>query len=392
MSETPMPESPMSEIFPVAPRILAVARAVAEAGGRALLVGGIVRDHLLGLASKDYDLEVYGLELSRLEEVLSSFGEVIAIGRAFGVLKVKGLEADLSLPRRDNKTGRGHRGFVVELDPELDFAEAARRRDLTINSIGLDPLTGEVLDPHGGRRDLERRLLRATDPERFPEDSLRGLRVAQFAARFDMEPDAELRRLCADLDLSDLPGERVYEELRKLLLKGQRPSLGLEFLRTTGLLRFFPELDAMVDVPQDPEWHPEGTVWQHTMLVVDEAAALRMGDPGEDQPLMWAALLHDVGKPATTMEEGGRIRSPRHDEVGVGLTESLLERLRASKALIQQVAALVRYHLAPALLPSNGAKDKAYRRLSRRLAQAGVGFRLLYRVARAMRCRPSTTS
>lgn len=373
----------MAALLDVDPKIREISHALQAAGGRALIVGGIVRDHLLGLSSKDYDLEVYGLPLDRLEAVLGTFGEVIAIGRAFGVLRIKGVEADFSIPRRDSKTGRGHRGFLVELDPTLEFAEAARRRDLTINSIGYDPLTGEILDPHGGRKDLEQGVLRATDPERFAEDSLRALRVAQFAARFEMEPDQELHRICAGLDLSDLAGERIFEELKKLLLKGRRPSVGFEFLRTTGLLRFFPELETMVGVPQDPVWHPEGTVWEHTMMVVDEAADLRIGDADLDLALMWGAVLHDVGKPPTTFEEEGRIRSPGHEAEGVPLTEDLLGRLRAPKALVQRVSALVRHHLAPAHLPSGGAGPKAYRRLARRLAKADVDHHLLFRLARA---------
>ena len=152
------------------PRCFEVARAVRDAGGRALVVGGWVRDHLLGVRSKDVDIEVFGLDVARLEALLAGFGRVHAIGRAFGVLHVAGIDVDFSLPRRDSKRGPGHRGFDVAPDPSLDFAEAARRRDLAVNSIGIDPLTGEVLDPHRGRRDLERRVLRATDAERFPED------------------------------------------------------------------------------------------------------------------------------------------------------------------------------------------------------------------------------
>lgn len=373
--------------FEVEAQLLTLTRALRRAGGRALIVGGFVRDRLLGRSTKDYDLEVYGLPLARLEGVLSGFGEVIAIGRAFGVLRIKGLDADFSIPRRDSKTGRGHRGFVVELDPQLDFRRASRRRDLTINSMGYDPLSHEILDPWGGRDDLRQGVLRATDRDAFGEDSLRALRVAQFLARFEMQPDAELTELCAAQDLADLPGERLFEELKKLLLKARRPSLGLEFLRTTGLLRFFPELAAMVDVPQDSEWHPEGTVWQHTMLVVDEAAALRH-DTSEsahnDLVLMLGALCHDIGKPDTTVHsDDGRIRSPEHEDVGVPITHKLMARLRTSKEMSEQVSALVRHHLAPAVFPMGGAKPRAYRRLARRLDAAGVQPELLYRVAQA---------
>ncbi len=260
------------------PRCVGIAKSVRDAGGRALVVGGWVRDHLLGLRSKDVDIEVFGLGARRLEALLAGFGPVHAVGRAFGVFRVGGIDVDFSLPRRDSKRGPGHRGFQVAPDPSLDFAEAARRRDLTINSIGIDPLTGEVLDPHGGRRDAQRRVLRATDPERFPEDPLRGLRVAQLAARLEMAPDEELVALCRTLDLGELSGERVFDELAKLLLRAAKPSIGFHVLEDTGQLRFFPELDALRGVPQDPEWHPEGDVWVHTLMVLDVAARLRGGE------------------------------------------------------------------------------------------------------------------
>lgn len=359
-----------------------VARAVDTAGGRAVLVGGYVRDRLLGRPSKDYDVEIYGLSPDAVSDLLSGFGELIQVGRAFGVLRVKGIDADFSLPRRDSKSGRGHRGFDVAFDPDLDFAEASRRRDLTVNSIGLDPLSGEILDPHDGRRDLERRVLRATDINHFAEDPLRGLRAAQFAARLEMTPDRELTELCRRLDLAELPPERIFEELRKLLLKATRPSLGFEFLRDAGLLRFFPEIDALQGVPQDPIWHPEGDVWIHTLLVIDEAADLR-GNDGHDLPLMYAALCHDIGKPAVTVEEQGRVRSPGHEALGAKMARSFLERLRAPGELCDQVAALVKYHLAPALFVAQGTTAKGYRRLARNLDRAGTDIPLLVQVARA---------
>lgn len=364
------------------PKLVEIARAVAAAGGRSLVVGGYVRDKLRGEESKDLDVEVFGLDLAGLERTLARFGEVIAIGRAFGVLQVKGLSIDFSLPRRDSKVASGHKGFEIVFDPGLDFASAARRRDLTINSIGLDPLSGEILDPHGGRADLERRVLRATDPAHFSEDPLRGLRVAQFAARFEMAIDPELERLCRALDLSELSAERVLEEWRKLLLKGVRPSLGLELLRKTDLIRFSPELAALIGVAQDPEWHPEGDCWVHNQLVVDEAAKLRDGG-ADDAPLMFGALLHDVGKPPTTVTENGRVRSPSHDVRGVELATAFLERMRAPADLVRCVGALVEHHLAPALFVKQASTAKAYRRLARKLGAVGASAELLVRVARA---------
>ena len=410
------------------PRSVAIAKSVRDAGGRAIVVGGWVRDHLLGVRSKDVDIEVFGLDVERLEALLAGFGNVHAVGRAFGVFRVGGIDIDFSLPRRDSKRGPGHRGFDVAPDPSLDFAEAARRRDLTVNSIGIDPLTGEVLDPHGGRRDLERRVLRATDPARFPEDPLRGLRVVQLAARLEMTPDEELVALCRSLDPSELSGERVFDEFSKLLLRAARPSIGFTVLENTDQLRFFPELDALRGVPQDPEWHPEGDVWVHTLMVLDAAAALRgraatpgAGEPDraspppmvaagtldagrpdprgtappaqgavqsaenrvEDLALMLGALCHDLGKPATTERVDGRIRSYRHDVGGVAPTRALLARMRAPGALVDRVAALVEHHLAPALFIGNGATAKGYRRLARKLERAGVSIELLARVARA---------
>ena len=358
-----------------------IAAAVRDAGGRAVVVGGWVRDHLLGIRSKDVDVEVFGLDVARLESLLAGFGKVHAVGRAFGVFRVGDVDVDFSLPRRDSKRGPGHRGFDVAPDPSLDFEQAARRRDLTVNSIGIDPLTAEVLDPHGGREDLERRVLRATDPERFSEDPLRGLRVAQLAARLEMAPDDELIALCRGLDLDELSGERVFEEFRKLLLRAAKPSLGFRVLEDTGLLRFFPELDALRGVPQDPEWHPEGDVWTHTLMVLDVAATLR--GAGEDLTLMFGALCHDLGKPATTKPIGGRIRSRGHDVAGIAPTRALLGRMRAPGALVDRVAALVEHHLAPALFIGNGAAAKGYRRLARKLERAGVSMELLVRVARA---------
>jgi tRNA nucleotidyltransferase (CCA-adding enzyme) len=360
-----------------------VAEAVAREGGRALLVGGYVRDRLLGRESKDADIEVFGLSFQELERLLATFGEVIHVGKAFGVFRVKGLDIDFSLPRRDSKVRRGHTGFDVVYDPGMSFAEASLRRDLTMNAIGFDPLTLEYLDPHGGRKDLREKRLRATDPFHFPEDPLRGLRVAGFAARFEMAPDETLKKLCSELDLSELSPERIFLELEKLLLRSEKPSIGFEVLRETRLLRFFPEIEALVGVAQEPDWHPEGDVWIHTMMVLDEAAKLRTGDTGEDLALMFGALAHDLGKPPTTRVTNGRITSYEHDAVGAGIAGRFLERLRAPAELTRKVTALVRHHLAPALFHKNGATPKAYRRLARDLAASGVTSALLLRVATA---------
>ena len=328
------------------------------AGGRAFFVGGYVRDLLRREPSKDLDIEVYGIDLDALRDLLERHGSVLSVGRAFGVLRLKDLNADFSVPRRDSKVAPGHRGFEIECDPGLDFKTAARRRDLTVNSMGLDILSGEISDPYGGRRDLERKILSAVDPDTFPEDPLRGLRVAQFSARFDMRADAALVELCQKLDLREVSPERVFEEFRKLLLKGERPSLGLEFLRESTLLRFFPELDALT--------HRTDVAWSRTLTTVDRAIRLRRSDD-DDLVLMLAALCHAL-----------RSRSDGTEPAGI---ESLLARMRAPKDVVRRVSALAEYCPEPTLLVESSASPGDYRRLSRKLAPAGVSLELLARVA-----------
>lgn len=351
-------------------RLLNIALAVKQAGGRLLIVGGYVRDQQLDLPSKDIDVEVLGLSSEALAEILERFGRVIPMGRSFAVARIAGLDVDFACSEEPERIG-------------LDFERAARRRDLTINSMAIDPLDDELLDPFGGRADLERGVLRATDPAHFGDDPLRALRVAQFVARFELEPDAELIRLCAAQDLGTVAGERMLDELRKLLMRSARPSRGLVFMRESDQLRFFPELAALVDTPQESEWHPEGDVWVHTLMTLDRAVGLRVGDDEEDLTLLFGALCHDLGKPATTSTEGERIRSLGHDQAGIEPTTRLLTRVRASKRLVARVCALVEHHLAPALFSKNDAGPRGYRRLARKLEQVDVSLELLERVARA---------
>ena len=364
--------------------MLAVARAIREAGGRAIIVGGEVRDRLLGAAGgEDTDIELFGIDEASATRALAAFGRVMPVGRAFGVLRVAGLDIDFSLPRATS-TGAGVRADLRQADPALDFASAARRRDLSINAMGLDPLTEEILDPFGGREDLRRGRLRAADAALFGEDPIRGMRVARFAARFEMSADDELKALCARLDLGLVAPERIFDEWRKLLKQARAPSLALALLADTGLLRAFPELHALIGVPQDPRHHPEGDVWVHTLMVLDVASSLRSGD-ASDESLMFAALCHDIGKPQTTVREqsGNRIRAVAHEAVGAQLAGNFLRAMRAPQDLIRRVAALVHDHLAPAQFPAQGAGRAAYRRLARRMHDSGADLILLERLARA---------
>jgi len=366
--------------------------ALLVAGGRPYLVGGVVRDMLLDLPLHDYDIEVYGLAGAELRAVLAGVGRVDEVGQAFSVFKVSGLEGvsgtvDVALPRRDSKVGPGHRGIEVSGDPALGLAEAARRRDFTINAMLLDPFTGRLEDPWNGRRDLEDRVLRAVDSATFGEDPLRALRAVQMAARFELEVDAATARLCAGMPLRELPAERVFGEFGKLFLKARRPSRGLSLLAEWGLLESVaPELLPLRDTPQDPEWHPEGDCWVHTLQVVDQAALL-IPDLGRPRALavMLGALCHDLGKPSTThRDEDGHVRSPGHEDAGVPPTLALLDRWNVHTLLGYdvrgQVASLVAHHLKPGQLYKDRERvsDGALRRLARKCEPE-----LLYRVARA---------
>ena len=372
-------------MVPIPDQIIHLAKAVRDEGGRALLVGGCVRDELMGAHPKDWDLEVYRIESARLREILDRFGSVNVVGEAFTVYKL-GTHLDVSIPRRERKTGRGHRAFSIEGDPDMSIEEAARRRDFTINAILQDPLTQEIIDPFQGRADIQNKLLRAVSTHTFSEDSLRVLRAAQFAARFEFQIEPETAELCRLIDLHDLPAERIWGEMEKLLLRAPQPSIGLSWLRELGAIdQLFPELTALIDVPQESEWHPEGDVWIHTQLTIDRARELIERLPYAKQvTVMLAALAHDFGKPATTEFIDGRIRSREHEEAGVAPTESFLDRLNIHTVdgydVRGQVIAIVRDHLKPGEFYKKRLEVSvgAFRRLARK-----VDLDLLYRVAKA---------
>ena len=360
-------------------------RAILEAVrrvGRPRLVGGGVRDWLLGQPSKDFDVEVAGVDFETLHRALAPFGATDVVGRSFGVIKVRGpggAEYDFGLPRRESKTGAGHRGFAVAPDPGLSEAEAAARRDFTVNAIAWDPFTDALIDPHGGQSDLRARVLRHTSAA-FTEDPLRVLRAFQLAARFDFSLAPETAALCRSIagTFAELPVERVWGEWDKWAVKSIKPSRGLAVLEETGWLKHFPEVAALRGTPQDPEWHPEGDVFTHTQLCLDALVALKdwqAGDPGRRRLLMFAVLAHDFGKPSTTVqaERRGQLRwlSPGHEAAGGPLTENFLRRIGAPLELSAPAAALVTQHLAH----HHGRtefSDTSVRRLARRLAPATI--------------------
>lgn len=365
-------------------RAVELARLVRAHGGRALVVGGFVRDRLLGRTSTDLDVEVFGIDQEQLPALLERLGRVEPVGQAFPVYKLGTI--DVALPRRESKTGRGHKGFAVVGDPYMSVEEAARRRDFTINAIAWDPLTDEYIDPFNGRRDLERRVLRVVDPRTFPDDSLRVLRALQFAARFELEADEETKEICRRIPLDDLPAERIWGEMEKLLLQAERPSIGFELAREINVTeKLLPEMHALIGCPQEPEWHPEGDCWVHTLMVIDEARR-RNGDL--DRPrlaaVMLGAVCHDLGKPATTAVIDGRIRSLGHEEAGIEPATRLLDRLNVHSLegfdVRTQVLGMVAHHLKPGAFYKvrDEISDGAFRRLAQK-----VDLELLARLARA---------
>ena len=371
------------------PVVRDIAEAARLSGGRALVVGGWVRDRLRGRPTKDIDLEVFGIAEDRLAPLLAPFGRVEAVGNSFPVYKVvipgAAGDIDVALPRRESKRGRGHKGFEVRGDPSMTVTEAARRRDFTINAIAWDPLADVYEDPFDGRDDLERGLLRAVDLETFGDDSLRVLRSIQFAARFDFELEERTAELCRRIPLDDLPAERIWGEFEKLLVQAERPSPGFVLALELGVVdRVLPEMRPLVGCEQEPEWHPEGDVWIHTMMVIDQARS-RNGDL--DRPrlitLMLGAVCHDLGKPATTARVDGRIRSLDHEQAGVEPTLRLLDRLNVHSIdgfdVRGQVAGLVAQHLKPGMFhKAENVGDGAFRRLAQK-----VDLELLARLARA---------
>jgi tRNA nucleotidyltransferase (CCA-adding enzyme) len=361
-----------------------IASRVAAAGGRALCVGGFVRDRFIGVEPSELDLEIFGIPQERLPVLLAEFGRVEPIGQAFPVYKIG--KIDVALPRRESKSGTGHKGFTVEGDPSMPFQEAARRRDFTINAMGWDPLTGELLDHYGGQRDLTDRILRVVDPATFADDSLRLLRAVQFAARFELTIDPESEAICRAISLDDLPAERIWGEFEKLLLKAQRPSIGFALARRLGVIhQVLPEMEPLYDCPQDAEWHPEGDVWTHTLMVIDEARRRNADlDRARLATVMLGAVCHDLGKPETTAMIDGRVRSPGHEAAGVAPSTRILDRLNVFTLdgfdVRTQVLGIVAEHLRPSAFHKgrDTVKDGAFRRLAQR-----VDLELLVRFARA---------
>ncbi|RME59503.1 CCA tRNA nucleotidyltransferase, partial [Candidatus Parcubacteria bacterium] len=376
-------------------KVAEFAKAVESAGGRALLVGGCVRDELMGIPPKDYDIEVYRIPPEKLKQLASAFGEVSEVGMAFGILKlhIGDIEIDVSLPRRESKTGRGHKDFSIGADPHMRVEEAARRRDFTINALAQDILTGEIYDYFGGVRDIAQRTLRAVDEERFRDDPLRVLRGVQFVGRFGLRVEDRTAAMMREMrgELRHLSKERMREEWIKLFTKSRKPSLGLQAAMEWGIFHeMHPEVRNLPQTLQDPRWHPEGDAWVHTLMVVDAMARIVEQEHIQGKEaliLMLAAFCHDFGKPATTKEEGGRIRSLGHEQAGVAPAAKFLSEIGIESSLIDPITKLVAEHLKPSVFyvqeVQRGSRvtDGAIKRLAARISPATL--RQLAYVAKA---------
>jgi len=345
---------------------LDVCQCIAQAGGCAHFVGGCVRDALRRQPISDVDIEVFGLPAAQVRRILEAHFPLDLVGASFGVIKLRNLPVDVALPRAESKRGLGHKAFDIVSNPFLSFAEAASRRDFTINAIAYDPLQQTLIDPFHGVDDLQAKILRHVS-DKFGEDPLRVLRGMQFIARFELDAAPETIEVCRAMTPETLPPERLFQEWRTLLLKGVDIARGLAFLRATGWVQYYPELAALIGCPQDPRWHPEGDVWTHTLLCLNAFAAERTGNEWDDLIVGLAVLCHDFGKPATTTHETDGIRSFRHELAGAELARQFLLRMTNQHDLIERVCALVAAHMRPQELYQQNAGDSAIRRLARQV-------------------------
>ena len=346
-----------------------IEESVRRSGGRTWVVGGTVRDLVLGRQPRDLDLEVTGLPPGELHALLSEQFTVQFVGKAFAVFKLQGLPVDISIPSRLHTLETSSiPGLLRQADPDMPIDEALARRDFTSNAMAWDPDTKELRDPFDGRADLVAGRLRHVSHQ-FVEDPIRVLRGMHLAARFELRVVPETAALCRTLSQEEQPSERLWEEWRKFILLSRKPSLGLHFLSECEWLRFYPELAALQGCPQDPLWHPEGDVWIHTLHCLDWFATERTGDERDDLIVGLSVLCHDFGKPATTHDDGEHITSRGHESEGTGPTKDFLERLTNQQDVLDDIIPLVQCHLRPRALFDVQASDSAIRRLARQVTR-----------------------
>ena len=352
-------------IYDTYPTLSLILKAIEAHEGYAYFVGGMVRDMVLSSPIKDVDIEVHGLSEEQLMHILQKFGFVDLVGKSFGVLRLHGMDIDWSLPRADS----AGRKPTVAIDPFMPIDLALARRDVTMNAMAVHTTSQELIDPFDGLKDIENGILRSPNIDFFAQDPLRFFRVMAFISRFEMYPDPALHTLCTTMQIASVSRERIEQEFAKMLLRSKRPSLGIRWLKQIGRLQeLMPELAACVGIPQNPKWHPEGDVFEHSMQTLDASAQLAYVSDEEKLTIMYAALSHDLGKAVTTQEEADGIHSHGHEEAGEPLARAMLKRITHHKELIDKVAKLVRLHMEPVHFMRGDAKAPAYKRLAHKLA------------------------
>lgn len=346
--------------------MMKIVHAVSSAGGKAYVVGGFVRDALIGKDNKDIDFEIHGLDSCKIETLLFEVSGSPAVrkGSSFGVYGIKGYDFDIAMPRKEHCIGSKHTDFAVSVDPNMGVEEASRRRDFTINALMYDVESDEIIDCHNGCNDLARKTIRHVCDDTYIEDALRVFRAAQFAARFGFDIASETIALSRSISgkLSALSGERVESEMHKALMKSEQPSVFFRKLVEMDALGYwFPELSALIDTPQAPEFHPEGNVFEHTMLVIDQAAKVR--DRADDPyAFMLTALCHDYGKAKTTFfnEKKQRLVAYGHDNAAKPIVDAFMDRLRLPNAVRAYVQNLTALHMQPNMYVETNATDYAF--------------------------------
>ena len=328
-----------------------IVKELEDKGCKSYFVGGFVRDNILKLKNKDIDIEVFNINYESLNSILSKYGKTSLVGKQFGIIKLvteDGTDYDFSLPRLENKVGVGHKGFEVFINSNLSIKEAQRRRDFTINSLSQNTITKEVIDNFNGLNHIENRILHYVDSDTFVDDSLRVLRGFQFAGRFELTPTQELIDLCFSMfeEYIQLPKERILDEWFKWATKSTKPSLGLQFLKDTDWIKWYPELSSLINLQQEPAHHPEGDVWEHTLQSVDVCAKLTKDFSSDDKFIcMIGTLCHDLGKKDTTKLIDGKVTSYGHDQSGEKFTRTFLSRINCPNKFIESIVSLVKEHM-----------------------------------------------
>ncbi|MCD7809163.1 MAG: HD domain-containing protein [Erysipelotrichaceae bacterium] len=352
----------MSDKIEVSPLAEKIFQDIIDHGGKVYIVGGTVRDFVLSqinhqpLISKDMDLEIYHLSYDQLKTILSKYGKVNTYGKSFAILSLHTLPGyDFALPRKETKIGHKHQDFDVIIDSELPLEKAVERRDVTMNALMYDYQNHEIIDLVGGINDIQQHCIKMVNKDTFREDPLRVLRIANFVARFEMNVDEETKQYCQEMTqqgmLKDLSQERIYEEYKKILLSNH-PSLGFEFLKDINALPSY--LKDLVNCYQRPDYHSEGDVFNHTMLVLDLAATCKQYSH-YPEAFMWSALLHDIGKPMVTNSKGQALQ---HELAGLDVFKQVT--ILTNKKMREYIKAMIHYHMYLMVLSRGNSKDMKY--------------------------------